>query len=172
MRIDTGVGRGHHTHVRTAGTRSKFGVPLVELQAFARQARAGAGARIAGLQAHVGSGIFDVTSWEHTARLLAGAGAAFGGRAGHRRGRRARGARSTRPGAASTSASSTRCSRRCAPSIRSLEVWLEPGRYLVAAAGVLLARVTQLKSKGGVRFVGRRHRHELADPSGALWLVS
>src|SRR5262249_59288035 len=35
-----------------------------------------------------------------------------------------------------------------------LEVWLEPGRYLVAHAGVLLARVTQLKSKGGVRFVG------------------
>jgi diaminopimelate decarboxylase/aspartate kinase len=35
-----------------------------------------------------------------------------------------------------------------------LEVWLEPGRYLVAAAGVLLARVTQLKVKSGVRFVG------------------
>jgi diaminopimelate decarboxylase/aspartate kinase len=35
-----------------------------------------------------------------------------------------------------------------------LEVWLEPGRYLVATAGVLLARVTQLKAKGGVRFVG------------------
>jgi diaminopimelate decarboxylase/aspartate kinase len=33
-------------------------------------------------------------------------------------------------------------------------VWLEPGRFLVAAAGVLLARVTQLKSKAGVRFVG------------------
>ena len=35
-----------------------------------------------------------------------------------------------------------------------LELWLEPGRYLVAAAGVLLARVTQLKSKGEVRYVG------------------
>ena len=35
-----------------------------------------------------------------------------------------------------------------------LEVWLEPGRFLVATAGVLLARVTQLKAKGGVRFVG------------------
>ena len=52
-----------------------------------------------------------------------------------------------------------------------LEVWLEPGRYLVAAAGVLLARVTQLKSKGGVRFVGRRHRHEFSYPPGALWRV-
>jgi bifunctional diaminopimelate decarboxylase / aspartate kinase len=35
-----------------------------------------------------------------------------------------------------------------------LEIWIEPGRYLVAAAGVLLARVTQLKAKGEVRFVG------------------
>ena len=29
-----------------------------------------------------------------------------------------------------------------------LYFWFEPGRYLVAQAGVLLARVTQLKSKG------------------------
>jgi diaminopimelate decarboxylase/aspartate kinase len=35
-----------------------------------------------------------------------------------------------------------------------LELWIEPGRYFVAAAGVLLARVTQLKSKGDVRYVG------------------
>jgi diaminopimelate decarboxylase/aspartate kinase len=31
---------------------------------------------------------------------------------------------------------------------------MEPGRYLVAAAGVLLARVTQLKSKDDVHYVG------------------
>jgi len=35
-----------------------------------------------------------------------------------------------------------------------LEFWMEPGRYLVAAAGVLLARVTQLKRKGDIRYVG------------------
>ena len=51
-----------------------------------------------------------------------------------------------------------------------LEFWLEPGRYLVAQAGVLLARVTQLKSKGEVRYVGVAHRNELADPPGTLWL--
>ena len=31
---------------------------------------------------------------------------------------------------------------------------MEPGRYLVAHAGVLLARVTQLKTKGDVTYVG------------------
>jgi diaminopimelate decarboxylase/aspartate kinase len=35
-----------------------------------------------------------------------------------------------------------------------LELWIEPGRYLVATAGVILTRVTQRKSKGDVRFVG------------------
>src|SRR5439155_2595289 len=34
------------------------------------------------------------------------------------------------------------------------ELWAEPGRYLVADAGVLLACVTQLKSKGEFRYVG------------------
>ena len=76
VRIDTGVGRGHHDHVRTAGTRSKFGVQLSESRVLAGLAQA-AGARIVGLQAHVGSGIFDVTSWEHTARVLAAAARGF-----------------------------------------------------------------------------------------------
>ncbi|HYL02446.1 MAG TPA: bifunctional aspartate kinase/diaminopimelate decarboxylase [Steroidobacteraceae bacterium] len=152
VRVDTGVGRGHHTHVRTAGTRSKFGVPLAELPALVRAAQ-GLGARIVGLQAHVGSGIFDVTSWEHTARLLAAAAQGLGelrvidvgGGLGV----------PERPdqerldlGKLDTLLLAVRAEHP------QLEVWIEPGRYLVAAAGVLLARVTQLKSKGGVRFVG------------------
>ena len=36
-RIDTGVGRGHHHHVRTAGAHSKFGMPVAELKQFLRQ---------------------------------------------------------------------------------------------------------------------------------------
>jgi diaminopimelate decarboxylase/aspartate kinase len=34
------------------------------------------------------------------------------------------------------------------------QLWMEPGRYLVADAGVLLARVTQLKTKGGFHYLG------------------
>jgi diaminopimelate decarboxylase/aspartate kinase len=33
-------------------------------------------------------------------------------------------------------------------------LWIEPGRFLVAEAGVLLATVTQVTEKGGVRYVG------------------
>jgi diaminopimelate decarboxylase/aspartate kinase len=35
-----------------------------------------------------------------------------------------------------------------------VELWLEPGRFFVANAGVLLARVTQTKVKSGIRYVG------------------
>ena len=34
------------------------------------------------------------------------------------------------------------------------EIWLEPGRFIVAESGVILARVTQTKGKGAVRYVG------------------
>jgi diaminopimelate decarboxylase/aspartate kinase len=152
VRADTGVGRGHHTHVRTAGSRSKFGIPIAELREFARRARE-ARARVTGLQAHVGSGIFDVTSWEHTARLLAAAAPAFeglriidvGGGLGVPE-------RADQPGVHLAQLDTLLAAVRAEHP--QLEVWLEPGRYLVAAAGVLLARVTQLKAKGGVRFVG------------------
>ena len=33
-------------------------------------------------------------------------------------------------------------------------LWVEPGRFAVAEAGVILARVTQIKGKGAVRYVG------------------
>jgi len=34
------------------------------------------------------------------------------------------------------------------------EIWLEPGRYIVAESGVILTRVTTLKSSPGKEFVG------------------
>jgi len=151
-RVDTGVGRGHHNHVRTAGTRSKFGVPIAELKAFERAARE-AGARVIGLEAHVGSGIFDVTSWEHTARLLAAAAHSMEGvRVIDVGGGLGVPERPDQPGVDLGRLDTLLTAVRA--EYPHLEVWLEPGRYLVAAAGALLARVTQLKQKGAVRFVG------------------
>jgi diaminopimelate decarboxylase/aspartate kinase len=138
--------------VRTAGSRSKFGVPIVELRELAQQAR-GEGVRVIGLQAHVGSGIFDVTSWEHTARLLAQAAQAFDGvRVIDVGGGLGVPERADQPGVDLGKLDTLLTAVRA--EYPQLEVWVEPGRYLVAAAGVLLARVTQLKSKGAMRFVG------------------
>jgi diaminopimelate decarboxylase/aspartate kinase len=152
VRIDTGAGRGHHQHVRTAGTNSKFGVPVSELEVFVRHARA-ARARIIGLHAHAGSGIFNVSNWQESAFLLAELAQAIpdarvidvGGGFGvpERQGEAAVDLLELDAALAKVRAAHGR-----------LEIWIEPGRYLVAAAGVLLARVTQLKSKGDVHYVG------------------
>ena len=70
LRVDTGVGAGHHSHVRTAGEASKFGIPLAELDE-ARALAESLHAPIIGLHAHVGSGILDPDVWSETALALA-----------------------------------------------------------------------------------------------------
>jgi len=152
VRIDTGTGRGHHQHVRTAGVQSKFGVPLSEL-AELEALVAACGARVTGLHAHPGSGVFEVTSWSETAGLLLEAAQRFplvkainvGGGLGvpdsHEQAALDLGNLDV----------ALRAARQARP---DLAVWLEPGRYLVATAGVLLARVTQTKSKADMRYVG------------------
>ncbi len=152
VRVDSGTGRGHHHHVRTAGAHAKFGVPIEELEQLAQLAR-GAGVRVVGLHAHPGSGVFDVESWRQTALLLAAEAPRFpdlrsinvGGGLGVPD-------RSDRPALDLARLDATLGEVRQAHP--SLEIWIEPGRYLVAAAGVLLARVTQTKQKGEVRYVG------------------
>lgn len=37
---------------------------------------------------------------------------------------------------------------------KTLELWLEPGRFLVASSGVLLSKVTQSKNKDGIHYIG------------------
>ncbi len=152
VRVDTGIGRGHHQHVRTGGTYSKFGVPVAELEDLAKHAKR-AGVRIVGLHAHNGSGVFDVRNWEQTATLLADLRGRFsdvrvidvGGGLGVPE-------RADQPGVDLAKLDAVLAGVKAAHS--GIEIWIEPGRWFVAAAGVLIARVTQLKAKGGVRYVG------------------
>ena len=153
VRIDTGTGRGHHHHVRTAGAHAKFGVPVAqvdELSAADRAPRRDCGRTACAFrQRHL------------RCRQLGGGGDA-----------------AARPGTAIPAAAYHRCRRRArayptgtsrlALDLAQLDtallavrqnrpgiaLWIEPGRYLVAAAGVLIARVTQTKSKDDVRYVG------------------
>jgi diaminopimelate decarboxylase/aspartate kinase len=152
LRIDPGFGRGHHHHVRTAGSHSKFGVPLAEADELAALV-CGAGARVVGLHAHTGSGIFDVSNWTETGELLADLAQRFpevrvvdlGGGLGV----------PEQLGQAEIDlvalASGVAALKLKFPAV---QFWMEPGRFLVAKAGVLVALVTQLKVKGDVRYVG------------------
>jgi diaminopimelate decarboxylase/aspartate kinase len=152
VRIDPGFGRGHHQHVRTAGVQSKFGVPLADLDELESLARA-AQVRITGLHAHTGSGIFNVANWTETGSLLAqlaerfpdvrvvdlGGGIGVPEHVGH------------------AELDMTALERGIAglkKRFPRIGIWMEPGRFLVARAGVLLGVVTQLKGKGEVRYVG------------------
>jgi diaminopimelate decarboxylase/aspartate kinase len=152
VRIDTGVGRGHHEHVRTAGAHSKFGVPLAEIDELAAVART-LGAKITGLHAHAGSGIFNVVNWTETGELLGRLAQRLpdvrivdlGGGMGV----------PERPGQPDIDLSALeRGIAGLKAGFPRLEFWMEPGRFLVARAGVLVAQVTQLKGKGAVHYVG------------------
>jgi diaminopimelate decarboxylase/aspartate kinase len=138
--------------VRTAGEHSKFGVPVAEIDSLAESVRA-AGARVVGLHSHSGSGILDVSNWEQTADLLSELARRFpdvkvvdvGGGLGV----------PERPGQAEFDLAHLDAALERVLKVHPhLSFWLEPGRYLVAQAGVLLARVTQLKAKGDITYVG------------------
>jgi len=152
LRVDLGVGRGHHDKVKTGGASSKFGLALDQIDEFRALARRH-GARIVGLHAHLGSGILDVSHWRSVYAQLASVAEGFsriesldiGGGLGV----------PSRPDEApldlAALADVLAEVKRAYP---QFQLWLEPGRFLVADAGVLLARVTQLKRKGAVRYVG------------------
>ncbi len=152
VRVDTGFGRGHHDHVRTAGVHSKFGIPLFELDELDRLVAA-AGARVVGLHAHTGSGVFDVRNWRQVGQLLGELAQRFpevraidlGGGLGV----------PEKPGQVPVDLAAL---QGVIDDLRTrwpgLGLWLEPGRFLVAQAGVLVAQVTQLKGKGTVQYVG------------------
>lgn len=144
--------RGHHRHVHTAGPKAKFGIPLHEAEQFRRRADS-VGATIIGLHAHAGSGIDDARHWHEIALVLSevvphfpearvfdlGGGLGVPKSAGH-------------PEIdLDTLDSALESFRADCPDI---ELWMEPGRYVAAQAGVLLARVTQIKYAHGQRFIG------------------
>ena len=152
LRIDPGFGRGHHSHVRTAGVHTKFGIPLAEAHELVGLAKS-AGVRVTGLHAHTGSGIFDVANWTETGALLGnlakrfpdvavvdlGGGIGVPDQLGH---------------SEIDLGALDRGVAGLARDFPHIEFWMEPGRFLVARAGVLVAVVTQLKGKGDVHYVG------------------
>ncbi|HEY4368596.1 MAG TPA: bifunctional aspartate kinase/diaminopimelate decarboxylase [Steroidobacteraceae bacterium] len=152
VRIDTGYGRGHHDKVRTAGVHSKFGVPLFEMDELQRLIEA-AGARVVGLHAHTGSGVFSVDNWQSVGETLTALTQRFkhvhtvdlGGGLGVPERFGQQGVVLSEFGAALSALKAAH---------PNISLWIEPGRYLVAEAGVLLAQVTQLKGKGEVHYVG------------------
>jgi diaminopimelate decarboxylase/aspartate kinase len=152
LRLDPGQGRGHHEHVKTAGVSAKFGIPLFEL-GEAAELVAACGAKVAGLHAHTGSGILQADNWEDVAASLIEATDHFpdvrildlGGGLGI----------PEKPGQKALDMAALDASLAAArEQLEGFELWLEPGRYVIAEAGVLVSTVTQVKGKGDIQYVG------------------
>lgn len=152
LRIDTGTGAGHHKFVCTGGNESKFGIAPNSIQRASELVQEHE-LNVVGLHAHSGSGILSPDLWQETASMLANQIKLFpnvtfinlGGGLGI----------SEKPGQQPLNLIELD-NLLLSVKVRhpNLSFWLEPGRYFVAESGILLAKVTQCKEKGKVRFVG------------------
>jgi bifunctional diaminopimelate decarboxylase / aspartate kinase len=152
LRVDLGRGLGHHEKVRTGGSGSKFGLPVEQIDTFLRLADTH-GVTVRGLHAHLGSGILDDKHWGEVYGQLASlaeriGSVAFldiGGGLGV----------PSHPGESRLDiAALEEVLRKVKSAYPHYKLWMEPGRYLVADAGVLITRVTQQKGKGSWRYLG------------------
>ncbi len=153
IRLDPGVlSAGHHKHVHTTGRQSKFGIAMSEVEELQHLCQQHS-IDVYALHVHVGSGIHDPQTWLRTAGFLADIARTFPA------------VRILDLGGGFGVAEQTGQAVLDIEQLQSLladfkssypefELWAEPGRYLVSSAGVLLARVTQTKTKGGKSFVG------------------
>ena len=157
LRMNPGLGEGHHRHVVTGGSHSKFGIALAETEEVLDEA-ARAGLEVVGLHIHIGSGILEGRPLLAAAERLFEAAARHPGLRvldlGGGFGVPYREAEREFDLAGFGRALEERLRAFRAATGRGLEVWFEPGRYLVAAAGVLVAEVTCRKEGGGHVFIG------------------
>ena len=154
LRVNPGVGLGHHEKVAT-GAHPKFGVPYDEVPALVERARDEFGMQFVGLHAHVGSGITDPEELADHADFVA---------------RMAELARDVGPlefvdvgggfgvpyeeDAAPLDLEAIADSTREAFGDVDATLALEPGRYVVADASVILARVNTIKETPETTVVG------------------
>jgi len=155
LRVNPDIGASTHAHISTGQRFNKFGVPIEFAAPLLRRLAARPGLEVVGLHVHLGSQIMDVGPLGAAARVLAdlardvrdaglrlehldlggGLGIGYDGRA---------------HGSAAEYASAV------LPAVRptGLHLLLEPGRYLVAPAGILVGRVADTKAYSGCpRFV-------------------
>jgi diaminopimelate decarboxylase len=143
IRVTPGIRPDTHHRIATGQEDSKFGIPLALLPEAAERCAA-AGLEVRGLHAHVGSQVFDLDVYDTLAEVLTGAGdypvVNMGG------GFAAAYTRDQSPPPAAAYAE--KMLERLPSGVRVL---CEPGRSLVANAGLSLYTVGSVKEVPGVR---------------------
>ena len=143
-----------HAYTRTGHAATKFGIPLSDARKLYRQAADLPGIQIHGVDMHIGSQILQVDPYQvaldqvlelvddlkadnHELEYLdlgGGLGISYTGGEG---------------------VSAAELGKAILPGVRStgLKLVLEPGRFIVGEAGILVTRVLYIKEGGGKRFV-------------------
>jgi diaminopimelate decarboxylase len=154
LRVNPDIDPRSHPYISTGLRQNKFGVDIALAPEILRRARTLPGVVIAGVQCHIGSQISDLVPLGQAAREVAGLSRRLldegfplelidlGGGLGVDY----EGGRLADPGP---------LAEQVLPALEGLplRLFLEPGRSLVAPAGVLLTRVLYLKENRGKRFV-------------------
>lgn len=159
IRLNPGIGAGHHKKVVTAGKKTKFGIPEEQIPEAVRIAESFR-LRIAGINQHIGSlfmtpdsyvaavqHFLDLASTFPHLRLID-----FGGGFGI----------PYRKMSGETRLDLTDLGKQVSAIVRQfadrypnqVTFKTEPGRYIVAESGALIGRVLTRKSQGGIEYIG------------------
>ena len=189
LRVNPDVDPKSHPYISTGLRENKFGVPIAEAPRILRAARDLPGIEVSGVQCHIGSQIRDLGPATEAVRAIAGLSRQL-----MSEGLRLRtidiggGLGVDYDGSGAPTPSDL--AALVLPQVRDLglQLLLEPGRSLVARAGVLLTRVIATKTNGARKFAitdagmndllrpslySAYHRIEnLSAPSGAVSMVA
>lgn len=157
IRICPEVGAGEFEQTTTGGVESKFGIPLTDVR-HAKELCDAADVTIKGVHSHIGSGFYEPGPFSKSVEAVARVAESLpdvriidvGGGFGVPYLPAAHGAdvEGLARSAEETLAAFTKRTGR------TLELYIQPGKFLVSGSTVLLARVTTRKEKGGKLFVG------------------
>jgi diaminopimelate decarboxylase len=157
IRINQGIGAGHHSHVITGGAMSKFGIPLKHV-GQAKKLAAKYKLKITSLHQHIGSNILDKNILLKACDKLFETALSFpdlesldfGGGLGIPYLPKEKDL-DLKSFGREISKRMTNFSKKYG---KDLNLMMEPGRFLVGQSGVLLATVTEIKNNPERTFVG------------------
>lgn len=159
LRLAPAIAAQTHAHIATGGADSKFGLPLAAVEAAAARALAAPGLRLLGLHAHIGSQLFDLEELRACVAVLLATAARLRDRLGVVVEEISPGGGLGAPyttempatdiaayATTLAAAVNTGCAAHGLPLPR---LTVEPGRSIVARAGVALYRVVATRRSAG-----------------------
>jgi diaminopimelate decarboxylase len=132
IRVNPGLNVSTHDHLATGNASSKFGVRLEDVPNAVKRAEE-AGLKVIGLHMHIGSSIEDPHDYADALERMAALAKTIGAREVFDMGGGF--------GLDFDLVPLAKLAREAAATFGAKELWLEPGRWLVAQAGVLLTQV-------------------------------